>query len=370
LIDPIVMKHSAPIPVPLQHRLRDVRMRLVPAAVFVSALVIIAFLWKDYVAAPTMTGQVESIQSSVSSYKPGILSQLEVARFQKVKAGEPIAQILITDPKILTASLAVIQAEIEVLRVGMQPVTTQQRNAMNYDRLQLDWMDQRAQLAIAKVNLQQAEAELRREEELYKEKIVSQSTLELAQTAKASFQAEIEERTKLVEELEQNSKLLQAKDGNMAKVTEDPLHASIAAQEAKLRLTEAELSPITLTAPVDGVVSMVYHRSGEAITAGEPVISIAATNSARIVGYLRPPIACEPQVGMKVQVRTRNPQRQVGLASVIEVGAQLEPVATALQSPAKLPTADLGLPLGISMPTGLNIRPGELVDLTLSPTAH
>jgi hypothetical protein len=46
------------------------------------------------------------------------LAQLCVNRFQKVKAGETIRQVLVTDPRILTASLAVIQAEIVSLRVN------------------------------------------------------------------------------------------------------------------------------------------------------------------------------------------------------------------------------------------------------------
>jgi multidrug resistance efflux pump len=44
--------------------------------------------------------------------------------------------------------------------------------------------------------------------------------------------------------------------------------AAIAVQEAKLRLTEAELGPLLLRAPLDGVVAAIYHRSGEAVIAG------------------------------------------------------------------------------------------------------
>jgi hypothetical protein len=58
-------------------------------------------------------GQAEVVPANVSCYKPGMLAQLFVNRFQTVKAGDPVGQVLVTDPKILASSLAVIQAEIQ-----------------------------------------------------------------------------------------------------------------------------------------------------------------------------------------------------------------------------------------------------------------
>jgi hypothetical protein len=105
------------------------------------------------------------------------------------------------------------------------------------------------------------------------------------------------------------------------------------------------------------------------VNAGDPIVAIAALNSVRIVGYLRPPITCEPMVGMQVQVRTRGPHRETGSAKILEIGTQLETIAPALLGAAKLASIELGLPLGISLPADLKIRPGELVDLTLMPPA-
>src|SRR5207244_3746432 len=124
-------------------------------------------------------------------YKPGVIAALDVTRFQSVKAGDPVGQVLVTDPKILASSLAVIEAEIESLRVGLQPIAAQQRTAMDYSQLRLDWMRQRAQLAIAKVNLQLAETDLHRTEELYKDKIVAQRTYDQAKATQERFKNEV-----------------------------------------------------------------------------------------------------------------------------------------------------------------------------------
>ena len=87
----------------------------------------------------------------------------------------------------------------------------------------------------------------------------------------------------------------------------------------------------------------------------------------RIVGYLRQPVSETPSVGARVEVRTRGLHRQVGQATITEVGTEIEPVAPALLGPVKLANLELGLPISVSIPPELKIMPGELVDLTLLP---
>lgn len=365
------MTTPAPIPIPLRERWRDFRMRVLPILVFLGAAVTLAIVWRDHAVAPTLVAQVEPIQANVSCYKAGMLADVSVKRFQKVKAGDPVGQVFVADPKVLSSSLAVIQADIDMLRVNLEPIAIQQRNAINYNQLRLDWMRQRAQLAMAKVNLQLAQAEYRRAEELFREKIASESVLDQAKAAQERAEREVQELGWLVDEQAKSFESIQLTNRvELTKVSDEPLRAAIAAQEARLKLTEAELSPMVLTAPADGMVSMVYRRSGEAITAGEPIVTIAAFNAVRIVGYLRPPIAEEPKVGSQVEVRTRGPQRRTGFARVLEVGTQYEAVAPALQSPLRLANLELGLPIGITMPEKMQLRPGELVDVTILPAVN
>jgi multidrug resistance efflux pump len=360
------MSAPTPIPIPLRQRWHDARLRVIPAVAFFSAIAAIAFLWKSNIAAPTLVGQAEPNEAKVSCYKPGMLAQLDVARFQKVRAGDPVGQVLVTDPKILASSLSVIQAEIEALRVTMQPIARQQHTAMEYSSLQLDWMKQRAQLAMARVNLQLAGTELQRTEALYKDKIVSQRAYEQAKAGQERYKTEVDELGRMVNE--QGRDFIQSQVTNtieVSQLSDQPLRAAIAVQESKLRLTEAELSPITLKAPVDGMVSIIYHRTGEAITAGEPIITIAAFEPVRIVSYIHAPVMNEPSIGTRVEVRSRGPRREVGFANIVEVGTQLENIAPALAAPVKFTAVELGLPISVSLPPNLKIRPGEIVDLTL-----
>jgi multidrug resistance efflux pump len=356
----------APIPIPWSQRWHDVRLRIVPALIFVGLLFALVRLWEKYVSAPTLVGQAEVVPANISCYKPGMLAQLTVNRFQKVKAGDAVGQVLVTDPKILASSLAVIQAEIEEIRANQTQVSAEQRLAMEYSEVCLHWMAQRAELGMAKADLLVAEADFHRTEELFKDKIVSERAYDLAKAKQDSLRNKVGELTASVDDQGRRVALLQPTNtAEISKVTDAPLAAAIAVEESKLRLTEAELNPITLRAAVDGMVDVIYHRVGEAVTVGEPIVSIASFNAVRIIGYLRSPILEEPKLGARVEVRTRGPHRQVGVAQIIEVGTQFEPLPPALQIPVRLANTELGLPINISVPSCLKIRPGELVDLTL-----
>jgi multidrug resistance efflux pump len=360
---------GTPIRIPMRRLWHLVRVRWLSALLLITGFGAVALLWHGQVASLTIVGQAEPVVSNVSSYKPGVLAELNVTRFQRVKAGDPVGKVLVTEPKILASSLAVIQAEIEALRVNLKPVVTQQRNAMNYDQLRLDWMRQRTQLASARVNLDLAEAEYRRMDALFKDKIVSERIYEQAKAARDRLQKEVEEQGKLVAEGETNLQSLQVTNvAEISRVSSDPLVAEIAVQESKLRLTEAELGPVVVKAPIDGIVTTVFHRAGEAVTAGQPIVAIATLNPVRIVGYLRVPLAAQPTVGMEVRVRTRGSRREVGKATVTEVGTQLESVPATLLGPINIASIVQGLPVDISLPANLRILPGELVDITLPPT--
>jgi hypothetical protein len=113
------------------------------------------------------------------------------------------------------------------------------------------------------------------------------------------------------------------------------------------------------------MISIIYHRTGEAIIAGEPIVTIAAFSPIRIVGYIRVPVMSEPAVGTRVEVRSRGPGREVGFGNIVEVGTQIETVSAVLAGAVKFSNVELGLPISISLPPNLKIRPGELVDLTL-----
>ncbi len=358
-----------PIPVPPDERWFDIRVRYLPVLVFVGALGCAAMLWRADVGAPVSIGQAEPVVSDVSCHKTGVLSELDVVRFQRVKTGDRIGQVMIVDAQVMTNSIAVIRAEIEMLRATVAPTSARQRIALEYDKYRLDWLKERTDLASARAELQYAEGEFRRMESLFKEKppIVSERQYEQAKEQRDRRLDQVNELTKAVTECEAQFKELQLTNTmDLSRVTADPLAATIAVEESKLRLTEAEQIPVIVKAPMDGIVTTIYHRVGEAVTPGLPIVALATLEPVRIVGYLRPPIARDPKPGMKVSVRTRGLRRESGSATILEVGTQMEVIPATLLGPVNFANIVQGLPLNISLPPNLKVRAGEVVDITLA----
>ncbi len=350
-----------PVPTPLAQRLRDARMRLIPPIACVGAILAIALVWKDTVGAPTMVGLAEPIISNVSSYQPGILTELNVRRFERVHAGQVIGKVIIANPDLLQASLGVIRSEIEELQTDPQRLFTERRYVLDYARLRLDNMKQRADLATAKVNLHYAEADFRRNQALYTNGLLSQTEFELFKSTRDALRLQVDELGELVNESETAFSLIQSTNRHDF----DLASSTLAWQEARLRLAEAEFSPIILRAPIDGIITVVSNHPGESVTAGAPIVTIATLNPVRIVGYMRSPFSTDPQPGAKVEIRTRGAHRKVVRTQITEVGTQLEVLPLAMQSPLRFATMESGLPVEIELPPNLHIRAGELVDISI-----
>ncbi|MBM3838395.1 MAG: hypothetical protein FJ398_10590 [Verrucomicrobia bacterium] len=353
------------IPVPPGRRWREFRTQALPWVGFVAALAGVFAIWSDRLVAPTLRGRVEAIRADVASPQPGVLTELKVARFQKVARGEPVAVITPNDPRL---RFALVQSELDVLRTRLQPQLNQQRNATDYERLRLEWLLQKVDLATAKVDLARAENELRRDEQLFQAKLISEQLYDFSLKTRDERRVEVEERTKVIADLEQSlQQLKNLGDPQTPPPVADAVLSSLKAQEDRLHAAEAQLEPITLKAPIDGMVSAVYRQAGENVQNGELIISLNAIQPDHIVGYLRQPFPVEPALGMAVEVRMRYPKPSVHEAQVLQVGSQLEPITNSLAILRPGALMDIGLPIKISLPADLKARPGEVVDLVFRP---
>lgn len=358
------MNPLPPIPTPPRQRWREFRIRFVPFLVFLCSLGGAVIIWDQHVAAPSIQGEAEVLQASVVTPQPGTLTEVLVSRFQKVAKGDPVVVITPADPR---TQLSLIQGQLEVLRARFEPDLAKQRTAMDYERLRLDWLLQKVEVAEDRVELARAENELRRSAELFNSKLISDDEYDIVMKTHQQLQVTLQERTNLVADLEQGLSRLHGVRQNEITAAEQAIKAALDLHEQRLQRAEMSLSPITLEAPIDGIVNGVFRQPGENVLDGEIIVAISALHSPSIIGYLRQPFPIEPQVGMAVEVRTRSLQRQVGLSQIIGVGPQLEPITNSLAMAQPGSALDIGLPIAIRTPPNLKIRPGETVDLILQP---
>lgn len=359
----------SPIATPASRRWRAIRLQYFPFIVFLLGLVAAAVIWTRWVAPPTLVGEAEAIRTEVRSAQPGRIVGLEIDVMQSVKAGQVLGHVLVSEPQVLETALATLRAEIALMRATRDPVIGQQRAALDLEQVQLDWMRQRVELASLRGQLQQAETTLARSVNLQQQRMISDEQFDLAKNTRDSLAAQVKAQAELIQQMEPRLRELGSLYETAGATPTQGLAAAVQHKEAELKQVEAELGPVPLVAPIDGVVTLLLRRSGETVAGGEPILQISASRPDRIVGFVRQPITVNPKPGMTVEVRTRTFQRRVGQARIVAVGQLFEPISPTLLAAMRLPIStvptEFGLRVHVSAPNALALRPGEQVDLII-----
>jgi HlyD family secretion protein len=326
-----------------------------PPIMFAVILTLVVYIWREHVAPPAILGEVEAIRANVTVIEPSLLTELRVDLFQRVQKGDVIGSVLSSDLEATKADLAVIQADLNLTRKRIEQ--DEQRNEMNFEGLELDILDQKIELGKAQINFIEASNSFQRAQSLRENGVTSDAEFERAQTLRDVYAAEITTRTEHLEKLEKRlQELRPTKLGN----EDNPFKAAIEAHEHQIQL---QSRPINLTAPMDGMVSLIYRRPGEKVMPGEPIVTISSLSGGRIIGYMRQPISLEPQPGMAVEVRSRAGKKTAAIGRITHVGSQMEVI-----NPTLLPNRNQlenGLPIAVTLPPELKLIPGESVSLSI-----
>lgn len=361
------------IPSPPGAAFREFRIRFLPAIAFAAVLSGTVVTWHSYVAPSNWVGEVETVRSVVSSTQPGRLAELTVGHLQQVAAGDVLARVLPADAELVDAQVSLTRARMMFLREGVDARVRQQNNRVNYTQLKLDWLDQKVELAAQRARLNQLEAEVIRARKAIDgvgsgsapaTPFGSLAELQLAEANYGSALAETTEREKLVQEIEATMAQLAPDEIKLNEDIPQALRSAVAVQEQELKMLEARLAPVSLMAPIDGVVSVVHRRGGENVLPGEPIVTLSALRGDRVVAFLRQPLNEEPTTNTVIEVRSRSLKRNFGQGRVIAIGSQMEPILPELLPGKTTPNVlEYGLPVLVSLPPEVVARPGEIVDL-------
>jgi len=310
----------------------------------------------------------------VASPDNGLLTNLWVASFQEVKAGDLIAEVTTTDPRTANNRLDVLRDRMRLTELEMVPILRRESSAISYAGLIFACDRLKAELAMARINLGQASNQFERVSKLFHtggENVVTAVVYEKAKADYEGLQADVQEKCKIITATEKTiERLSYMADEPASGGANDPLKQALVVEEEKIKIFEQKMKPLQLLAPISGIITAVHHQAGEQITAGQPVVLITSQKSGRIVGFLPPAFPITPRVGMKVEVRTRAPKRVTAMAKVTGIGPHLEIVTNTFVQPLLVrPTVvqPLARPISISLPPELKLLPGQPVDLRLQP---
>jgi multidrug resistance efflux pump len=356
------MDKLPPIPTPVAQRWREFRIQVLPLIIFVCVLLAVALLWRNFVAPTGIVGEVESIKADVISLQDGTLARLSVDRFEHVQVGQEIGEIISSSEDFLKSSVAAIEADLRVMEARI--ALDKQRNEQSYQQMKMDVFTERVQLASDRAGLIQASNSFRRAEQEFNQtpKLISENDYDIAKGAFETLQASVTERTQLIADM---TEALQKLTPAHSPEDKDTVEEAI---KTKIRELEETLKPATLRAPMAGVISIIYHRAGEKVVRGVPILTITALHSDRVVGYLRQPINTRPTTNDVAIVRTRTQKRQFATGRIERVGTQME-----LINPALLSTdsnrIEVGLPFMVRLPETMKLVPGEFVDISIQPAS-
>ncbi|MHC4716304.1 MAG: HlyD family secretion protein [Planctomycetota bacterium] len=368
---------------PLGQHWRRVRYQLLPVLAFAAAVLGTGWLWRRQASFPNAVGEVEAVQIPVRSQYPVYLSELTepVARFDRVDKDVVVARLEDTAAEsaleALTDDVAALRAEVEATRArliqeraerGYDRLLEGRRLALDVERTELTVIDLETQVEAEKANLARYSTLLAQAEELKRTgggslQTVVDLTLQRDQsdalirgTSQGIAQANLNlqaARERLKAHPESNPETFDA--------YLEPFRQRRAAQQKRVQEIRLRLAAMTLRAPASGTICAILRHPGQTVQAGEDILLIAPDRQAHIVAYVREHQRLRPEVGMEVVVRSRASRGRSGQAKVIKVGPQFEEVPPHQRSdPARL---EWGLPVLISMPSDVPLRPGELVDI-------
>jgi multidrug resistance efflux pump len=175
-------------------------------------------------------------------------------------------------------------------------------------------------------------------------------------------------RAAIVAELDRLRAELKAASGAGANAAaNDSLQSIISSKEQDLAELDVRLEGLQLRAPISGTVTQVHLRPGQAVQPGATIMEISSDTGAAVVAYLRAEQQqLQPAKGMPVEVRLNRRPVQIFRGQVETVGGQVESVPTRQLRDPRVP--EWGLPVRVSVPPGVDLKPGEVVTLDFKPS--
>lgn len=374
--------------------IRCVNMRIMPVLVWFLAVITIVGLFQQRAQRFEVIGIAQSNSVNVASTCDGRLKSVPVQLYQEVKQGEILAVIdTVLDNEQLKAEL---QAEQNILLAEIDRLTAELNSARRAYETDIqdrrsDWVAQNrtftADIVNAKLNVLTIEASLK-PDQIRLENLKLNNKIYLAQDNRININAVPYELKKirleydeLAKKVESNQQLLdQAKiESTQAEQrrkeyyvnypefastdeqAEEVILKSVNVLEKKIDRLWVRPEDLVLRAPFDGIVRQLSGKTGEAVSAGTPILTLAETTPSEILAYADQSPSNQIAEAMEVELVRNSDPPQIARSHVIHLGPAIEQLPSRLWINPNLP--QWGRPFLVKIPEGMDLIPGELVGI-------
>lgn len=294
----------------------------------------------DLSSVNTLTGTLTAnLQTSLGAKVGGNVQSVSVDVGQTVHAGQVLAQL---DPSDLQKQLAQVEAQLQVDEAQLQ---SSQHSSVNSAGQAKAAMDQ------ARANYEQAQADYQRNETLYSGQAISKQQLEQSQLKMDTSKSQLDSA--------QNAYDL-AQAGDSVNVSRSMLEKD----QASAAITRQQLSELTITSPVDGIVATKNIEVGEQVSAQTTLFSIVQVDPVMVTVNVSDQLIASIKPGTTAQVAVSQVGKDPFQGSVVKVSPTLDqtshayPVQIQLANPDKLMLP--GMTASVQF-TGLNTQPGIII---------
>ncbi|MFZ1149135.1 MAG: biotin/lipoyl-binding protein, partial [Xanthobacteraceae bacterium] len=237
-------------------------------------------LWRSKETA-TLIGVVRTTEIRVAPEVGGQLVTIKVQKGDHVRAGDVVAQL-----SAIELSAAVIQA-----RAALDAASAQRDHVYAGTRAE-EVASLASAIDKAKSGLDYAQSELARKAQLVPSDAASQQDLDQATENAATARADLAEA-------QANHAAAVAGPTREERAIAD---AQVKAAASAVAVLERRLDKTTLRAPADGIVTVIVAEVGENVSAGQPILAIAATDKQWLSFNAREDMLHGLTVGDKVEV--------------------------------------------------------------------
>ena len=216
----------------------------------------------------------------------GYVRDVPVSDFERVKAGQLIAQLMDSDYRATVA-----QAEAAVAAAKAQAAGVQAQAALQAANVQAA----RAVVAGTAAYLEQNSRDLARQDRLLASGSSSQEAGEKLRTGRVQLTAQLAQNRAQAEAAKLQLPVLAAQKAQA--------QATLAAQDAALQLARINLGYTRITAPVDGVLGQRQVRPGQFVAVGAQIATLTPLPHVWVVANYRETQLTHMAAGQKAEIR-------------------------------------------------------------------
>lgn len=380
-------------------------MHVVPVLVWLAAVAGVVFMFHNRSQRFEVLGIAQGQVHQIAATCDGRLRSVPVQLFEEVTLGQTLAVVdTVLENETVGAQLGTIQAEIAHLMAQLitiedsylaektdrqiNYVTDKRRFVVDIENARLRILELKALLASDRILLGDLNAELKIAEKLLEQDVIEPYELEKARVQYETLAKKVEENEHLLEQAQSDLKQSSQRHDEYERHEPhypssdsalDVVHQAIKVQEQLMNELLARLKPLELKSPIDGVVipilgnsnEVVLHRpgenvlrrSGEVITAGEPIFAVAEIEPREIVAYVEEIQLSHIREGMVVEVVKNSEPVQIARSQVTYVSPVVEQMPERLWANPAAP--QWGRAILIGKHPDLKLACGELVRIRI-----